>query len=85
MVLGPVQKSTEARCDLTVAVKQAVRRYPDDPGSTWPLEGLKVGVVTFADDPGSVEIRVDTPEGSGSFWETLRRATPKKSSTTTLP
>jgi hypothetical protein len=82
MVLGPVEKSTEARCDLTVAVKQAVRRYPDDPGSTWPLVGLKVGVVTFADDPGAVEIRIDTPEGSGSFWETLRRAAPKKSSTT---
>jgi hypothetical protein len=82
MVLGPIQKSTDVRCDLTVAVKQAERRYPDDPGSTWPLEGLKVGVVTFTDNPGTVEIRVDTPEGRGSFWETLHRGTPKKSSTT---
>jgi hypothetical protein len=82
MALGPIEKSTSVRCDLTVAVKRAERRYPDDPGSTWPLEGLKVGVVTFTDDPGAVEIRVDTPEGRGSFWETLRRGTPRKSSTT---
>jgi hypothetical protein len=82
VALGPIQKSTSVRCDLTVTVKHAERRYPDDPGSTWPLEGLKVGVVTFTDDPGAVEIRVDTPEGRGSFWETLRRGTPRKSSTT---
>jgi hypothetical protein len=71
--LGPVQKSTDVRCDLTVAVKQADRRYPDDPEFTWPLEGLRVGLTTFPDDPAKLEIRIDTPEGRGSFWETLRR------------
>ena len=80
--LGPVQHSTDVRCDLTVAVKQAERRYPDEPGFTWPIEGLRVGVTTFPDDPGKLEIRVDTPEGRGSFWETLRRAVNKKPSTT---
>ena len=80
--LGPVQNSTDVRCDLTVSVKQAERRYPDDPGFTWPIEGLRVGVTTFPDDPGKLEIRVDTPEGRGSFWETLRRAVNKKPSTT---
>jgi len=82
IVLGPIQRSTEVRCDLTVEIKQAERRYPDDPGSTWALEGLKVGVSTFTDDPGTLEIRVDTPEGRGSFWERLRRATSKKPSRT---
>jgi len=82
MVIGPVLKSTDVRRDLTVATKQAERRYPDDPGSTWPLDGLKVGVSTFNDDPGTVEIRLDTPEGRGSFWEKLRRATNQKLSTT---
>jgi hypothetical protein len=82
MVLGAVQKSSDVRCDLTVTVKQAERRYPDDPGSVWPLEGLKVGVSTFTDDPGTLEIRVDTPEGRGSFWEKLRRTANKKPSTT---
>jgi hypothetical protein len=80
--LGPVQNITDVRCDLTVSVKQAERRYPDDPGFTWPIEGLRVGVTTFPDDPGKLEIRVDTPEGRGSFWETLRRTVTKKPSTT---
>ena len=50
-------------------------RYPDDPESTWPLDGASVKVVTFSDGDGdSLEVRFDTPEGRGSFWETLRRA-----------
>jgi hypothetical protein len=32
-----------------------------------------VTVSTFADDSSRIEVRVDTPEGRGSFWETLRR------------
>jgi hypothetical protein len=80
--LGPVQRSTDVRSDLAVSVKQAERRYPDDPRSTWPIEGLRVGVSTFPDDPARLEIRVDTAEGPGSFWETLRRATNKKPSPT---
>jgi hypothetical protein len=80
--LGPVQRSTDVRSDLAVSVKQAERRYPDDPAFTWPIEGLRVGVSTFPDDPGKLEIRVDTPEGRGSFWETLHRVLNKKPSTT---
>ena len=38
------------------------------------LDGLRVKIVTFQDgDDDSIEIRYDTPEGRGSFWETLRR------------
>ena len=80
--LGPVQRSTDVRSDLAVSVKQAERRYPDDPAFTWPIEGLRVGVSMFSDDPGKLEIRVDTPEGRGSFWETLHRVLNKKPSTT---
>jgi hypothetical protein len=67
------------RSDLVVTVKTAERRYPDDPAGTWPLDGLRVAVSTFSNDPSRINVRVDTPEGRGSFWETLRRVTPKPS------
>ena len=72
--IGTVERSNEVRSDFTVTVKHAERRYPDDPAGTWALQGLRVIVSTFADDPSRIEVRVDTPEGRGSFWETLRRA-----------
>lgn len=81
LVLGAVQRGIDVRSDLAVDVKHAERRYPDDPAGTWPLEGLKVSVSTFSDDPRKLEVRVDTPEGRGSFWTTLRRPTPKPSAT----
>ena len=72
--LGNVERSIDVRSDFAVTVKHAERRYPDDPAGTWTLQGLRVTVSTFADDPSRIEVRVDTPEGRGSFWETLRRA-----------
>jgi hypothetical protein len=66
--------ATTFRSDVAVTVKHAERRYPNDPAGTWTLQGLRVTVSTFADDPSRIEVRVDTPEGRGSFWETLRRA-----------
>jgi hypothetical protein len=74
IVLGPPENSSDVRSDLAVTVKRAERRYPDDPSSSWPLEGLKVGVATFPGASESIEVRVDFPEGRGSFWETLRRS-----------
>ena len=62
------------RHEVPVTMTAAERRYSDDPGSRWPLDGVKVTVARFTDDPGSLEIRFDTPEGRGSFWEKLRRA-----------
>jgi hypothetical protein len=54
---------------------KAERRYPDFAGSVWTLDGLKVKLsVANGASPQSLEIRFDTPEGDGSFWETLRRA-----------
>lgn len=72
--IGAVQQANDVRSDLAITVKHAERRYPDDPSGTWTLEGLRVTVSTFADDPSRIEVRVDTPEGKGSFWETLRRS-----------
>jgi hypothetical protein len=77
LAIGEVQHSNDVRADLAVAVKHAERRYPDDPAGTWVLDGLKVTVSTFPDDPARIEVRVDTPEGRGSFWETLRRTARK--------
>ena len=71
--IGAVQNTIDVRSDLAVTVKHAERRYPDDPKGTWVLDGLRVTVSTFADDQSRIEVRVDTPEGRGSFWETLRR------------
>jgi len=75
MSIGAVQRTIDGRSDLVVTVKNAKRRYPDDPAGTWQLDGLRVTVSTFSDDPSRIEVRVDTPEGRGSFWETLRRVT----------
>lgn len=77
LTLGDVEHGgNEVRRDYAVTIKHAERRYPDDPTGTWPLDGLKVTVTTLAAEPAILEVRVDTPEGRGSFWETLHRAKP---------
>ena len=77
IVIGGARKTISTRIEHDVKVVKAARTYPDDPGSTWDLDGLKVEVVTFEDgDRNTVEVRFDTPEGRGSFWETLRRNAP---------
>jgi len=83
LTIGPAQSSNEVRSDLAVTVTHAERRYPDDPSGNWPLDGLRVSVSTFTDDPARIEVRVDTPEGPGSFWETLRHAKPSPPSAST--
>jgi hypothetical protein len=72
--LGDTSPGTADRIEHQVTVTKAVRLFPDDKDYRWPLDGLKVKVVTFTDrDPNTIEIRYDTPEGRGSFWETLKR------------
>jgi hypothetical protein len=71
--IGAIERTVDVRSDHAVTVKHAERRYPDDPGGTWALDGLRVQLTTFADDQASIEVRVETPEGRGSFWEKLRR------------
>ena len=80
--IGGSRNTISTRIEHDVKVMSAVRTYPDDPGQKWDLSGLKVEVVTFQDGDGSsLEVRFDTPEGGGSFWETLRRQgrTPSRS------
>ena len=75
--IGGAQPGPAGRVEHEVTVVNAERRYPDDPDSKWPLDGLKVQVVTFSEGDGdTLEVRFDTPEGRGSFWETLRRGGP---------
>ena len=74
IAIGAAVATAAPRSTLEVAMKAAERRYPDDPSSKWPLEGVKVTIATFADDPAAIEVRFDTPEGRGSFWATLRRS-----------
>ena len=72
--LGGVTPGAATRLEHQATVVKAARLFPDDPGYQWPLEGLRVKLVTFQDgEDDSIEIRYDTPEGRGSFWETLRR------------
>jgi hypothetical protein len=63
-----------SRIDYATRVTQAERRYPDSPDDPWAIDGLRVVVSTLESNGATtLEIRVDTPEGRGSFWETLRR------------
>jgi hypothetical protein len=81
IVIGGARKGVSTRIEHDVKVVSAVRTYPDDPGQKWDLTGLSVQVVTFEDgDRNTLEVRFDTPEGRGSFWETLRRNAPSRRS-----
>ena len=53
-------------------VVKAERRFADEPASASPRDGVKLAIYAL-DTPGAIEVRFDTPEGTGSFWETLRR------------
>ena len=50
----------------------AERRYPDDAALGFELYGAMVFLFRPEGKPGSVEVRFAPPEGTGSFWETLR-------------
>lgn len=78
--IGTAQDGVATRVEHETKVIKAVRLFPDDPKYQWMLDGLRVRVVTFKDGDGNtIEIRYDTPEGRGSFWETLRRERPATS------
>ena len=70
------KEPAEDRIELSVAVLSAERRYPDDPRDRWPIEGLVVKLSTVASDPGRINLQFDTPEGRGSFGESLIRQSP---------
>lgn len=55
-------------------IVHAERKYPDDPKSAFPLDGVKLELFVPEGRTGTFDVRFDTPEGRGSFWETLHRA-----------
>jgi hypothetical protein len=72
--IGPPKQTRASRVHHAVTVVQAERTYPDDPAARWPIDGLRVQVLTVENSDGNtLELRFETPEGTGSFWETLRR------------
>jgi len=84
LLVGGSHRAASTRIEHEVKVVSAVRTYPDDPSSKWDLMGLRVEIATFADGDGNtLEVRVEPPGGTGSFWETLRRSGGKPSQPTT--
>jgi hypothetical protein len=77
VVQGP-QETTGPRIEHAVKVARAERRFPDDPKDVWTIDGLRVRLVSFADDASTVEVRFDTPEGRGSFWQVLTKASGRR-------
>jgi hypothetical protein len=72
--IGEATPGVADRVEHQVAVTSAVRLFPDDKDYRWTIDGLKVKLVTFTDrDANTLEVRYDTPDGRGSFWETLKR------------
>lgn len=72
--IGDLRHDTGYQPSYTSTIVKAERRYPDDPGSTFALDGAKLEFFVHEEHPGTLDIRFDTPEGPGSFWETLHRA-----------
>ena len=73
--IGGTTPGVADRVEHEVTVTSAVRLFPDEPNYRFAIDGLRVKLVTFtARDGNSLEVRYDTPEGRGSFWETLTRA-----------
>lgn len=73
LTIGPLHEATTPRPEYAVTVDSAERRYPDDKSYTWTIDGLRVRIAALDEGDGAIEIRYDTPEGRGSFWETLHR------------
>jgi hypothetical protein len=58
----------------TTHVTHAERRFTDDPKSAFAHDGVTLAIYRKDGKAGEIEVRFDTPEGTGSFWETLRQA-----------
>jgi hypothetical protein len=71
--VGELSEEPGRQPHYTTRVEHAERRFADDPRSAFALNGAKLALYVSEGKPTSVEVRFDTPEGTGSFWETLRR------------
>lgn len=72
--IGDLQRQPGYQPRYTSHIVKAERRYPDDPQSTVPLDGVKLELFVPEGKTGVLDVRFDTPDGRGSFWETLRLA-----------
>jgi hypothetical protein len=73
ITIGAAQPGFATRLDHAVTVVKAERTHPDDPTDRWPLENLRVGVVSFSDGAPSLEVRFEPADGQGTFSELLTR------------
>src|SRR5215217_6485528 len=73
ITIGASQPGFATRLDHAVTVIKAERTHPDDPTDRWPLESLRVGVVSFSDGAPSLEVRFEPADGQGTFSELLTR------------
>ena len=71
--VGDLMREPGYQPHYTGRIVRAERRYPDDPGSTVPLDGAKLDLFVPDGKTDTLNVRFDTPEGRGSFWETLHR------------
>ena len=81
--LGPRETAPGDRTRHSTKVERAERRYLDEPTGTFPLDGASLEVYLPSESKGPLEVRFDTPEGTGSFWETLHPAAPRAPRATT--
>jgi hypothetical protein len=65
-----------SRIEPLVDVLKPRRRYLDDPGSGWPLDGLVVKLVGTDLDHDRLNLQFELADGRGSFGETLVRQRP---------
>lgn len=72
--IGDLEREPGYQPRYTSHIVKAERRYPDDPQSTFPLDGVKLELFVPEGKTGVLDVRFDTPDGRGSFWETLRPA-----------
>ena len=69
--IGDVVEEPGRLPHYSTRVVKAERRFADDPSTVFPRDGVTLAIYP-RDVPGTIEVRFDTPEGTGSFWETLR-------------
>ena len=70
---------TGDRVKPPVTILSAEERYLDDPKDVRKIEGLRLKLDMPSRDSGILNIFYETPEGNGSFGETLRRPTTQAS------
>ena len=76
ITVGETQPGFATRLDHAVTIVKAERRYPDAPADRWPLDNLRVGVVSFTDGADTLEVRFEPADGRGTFSELLTRQRP---------